>query len=278
MRSRRTSRCAGSTPWWRRSCCAVGGHVRRHERIHLPAVPARVLGPPRVVDVVGGVTVVLGRVLQEMEGQQPSVGVRADDGRVAELLPDRAGGAVDLVVHDVGVGEAPDTRQRAEVVVERAVLLHEDDDVPDIAQRGIGADGVDRQGPFDARPGGRGQSETGGAGTAPTARPPLKRVRRLTRWVLGIGPPAPRLRSSIVVAHVRSRSPVPARSIGLALSFPAFQMRNPGGSDVTKSLASVQQTFNEQLGARRLQLGLEPCLEGQWRRFPPARTGRGGEG
>ena len=218
---------------------AVGGDVRGDEGVHLSAVPARVLGPPRVIDVIGGVAVVGGRVLQQMEGHQPSVRLLADDGCVAELLPDRAGGTVDRVVHDVGVGEAPDARQRPEVMVERAVLLHEDDDVTDIAQCGIGADGIDRQGPFDARTRRRGESQAGCARTDGEA--PLKRVRRLTRWAWRSGrrPRASVRRSSLLMCALALRSP--PGSLGLTHSFPAFQMRNRGGAMSRR----VRLQFNE---------------------------------
>src|SRR6185437_16483659 len=51
------------------------------------------------------------------------------------------------VLGDGGVGEPPGARQRAEVVIEAAVLLHEDHDVLDVAQaraRGGGGDLVEQ--------------------------------------------------------------------------------------------------------------------------------------
>ena len=106
---------------------AVGRQVGGDERVHRPAVPAVVLAAPAVVDVVG-VVAVLGRRLV-LQVERLGVAGRGD--------PDA--GLVAVLVEDAGervrVGEACHPGQGAEVVVEAAVLLHQDHDVLDVAQR-----------------------------------------------------------------------------------------------------------------------------------------------
>jgi hypothetical protein len=55
---------------------------------------------------------------------------------VAELIEDRVGLPAHELAEDVRVGEAAHAGQRAEVVVERPVLLHQDHYVLDVAQAG----------------------------------------------------------------------------------------------------------------------------------------------
>jgi hypothetical protein len=97
-----------------------------------------------VGDVVGVLAVLRRRVVEQVERLEETVSVRSAARLKAVLIEDR--GAVG-VLGDAGVGEAPGTRQRAEVVVEAAVFLHEDHDVLDVAQacaRGGGGDLVDQ--------------------------------------------------------------------------------------------------------------------------------------
>ena len=49
---------------------AVGREVRRDEGVHRAGVPALVLGPPAVADVVGRLPVLGGRVALQMERLQ----------------------------------------------------------------------------------------------------------------------------------------------------------------------------------------------------------------
>ncbi len=114
---------------------AVGRQVGLDERVHLPAVPALVLGAPFVRDVVGAVAVLARELLLEVERLEIAGRVHSHTGLVTELVPHRDTRAVDLVHQDLGVREPSHARQRAEVVVERAVLLHEEDDVADVAER-----------------------------------------------------------------------------------------------------------------------------------------------
>ena len=103
---------------------AVRGQVRGQPVVHLPAVPGRMLHRPGVA----GRRLGLGarRPGVQVERQQVAVGVLR----------------VGLVEHRLAVrqrdglrvGEPPHVRQRAEVVVERAVLLHQDHHVLDVAQ------------------------------------------------------------------------------------------------------------------------------------------------
>ena len=105
----------------------VGGD----EAVHLPAVPAHVLGGPFVRQVEGALGVGGGRV--EMERQQ-----RRGRGPPAEppMLAEDARRA-----RSGRRSRAP--LVGAEVVVERAVLVHEEDDVLDGAEVGAGRGDVE---------------------------------------------------------------------------------------------------------------------------------------
>jgi hypothetical protein len=110
-----------------RAVLAVGLAVRRQPAVHLAAVPGVVLDLPGVRrrrDLLR-----VGRVRVEVERQRVArrvLGVRLVEDRLAVRQPCR-----------VRVSEPADARQRAEVVVERAVLLHQQHDVLDVLQRAV---------------------------------------------------------------------------------------------------------------------------------------------
>ncbi len=188
----------------------VGGQVRADEVVHRAAVPRVVLCRPLVTDVVRGGAVLGGRVLDEMERLEEHVGIDADAGSVAVLLPDRRVLAPDGVAHDVGVGEPPHPRHPAEVVVEGPVLLHEDDDVADVSQAGQRA-GRHREGALDARPGLAAQTRTGHAGHTGRADGGQSTLEQVSpadapRPVVGALPVAHE------VCALRSPRPLPCRS------------------------------------------------------------------
>ena len=115
---------------------AVRGQVDVDEGVHLAAVPAVVLGHPVVGDVVGGFAVLRWRIVEQVERLGVAARVDAGSRLVAELVEHRVGDAADGLGGHGRVGESAHARQGAEVVVEGAVLLHEDHDVLDVAQAG----------------------------------------------------------------------------------------------------------------------------------------------
>ena len=140
---------------------AVGGDVRREPAVHQTAVPGPVLDGPGVArrgDRLGA------RQLRvEMPRQQVAVRV-VGIGLVENRLP--AG-----LDQDARVSEAADAGKGAEVVIERSVLLHQDDHVLDVARRAAAANAVgqrsrqvraeERRGDGSTgRPGGRSKQAT----------------------------------------------------------------------------------------------------------------------
>jgi hypothetical protein len=109
----------------------VRGDVRAGERVVLAAVPRLVHDAPRVVDVVDAFAL---HVRVEVEREQVTAVRRA--GVAGKRLGERR------AVRPVG--KAADTLVRAEVAVERAVLVDEDDDVLDVRQRPAGGRRRDR--------------------------------------------------------------------------------------------------------------------------------------
>ena len=115
----------------------VGGvGVHLDERVHPPAVPALVLRTPRVGQVEGAVGDVRSHRV-EVEREQPADRSRGGVRRVG--LRERAEVAGRMVV------ESPHARVAAVVVVERAVLHHQEDHVFDRTE--VGARGRDGSGP-----------------------------------------------------------------------------------------------------------------------------------
>jgi hypothetical protein len=101
--------------------------VGRHPRVHLAAVPRGVRHRPRVI---AGRRDPLRRRLVAVEVKREQVAVRV---RGVRLIEDTAaGGQRD----GTGIGIVRHAGHGAEVVVEAPVLLHEQDDVLDVAQRG----------------------------------------------------------------------------------------------------------------------------------------------
>ena len=99
-----------------------------HPLVHLAVAPGLVLRRPGVVGARRGLRA--GRLGVVVERGQVTLGVarvRLAEHRAAVRQPDRG-----------RVGEAAHARHRAEVVVETAVLLHEDHDVLDVAERAAG--------------------------------------------------------------------------------------------------------------------------------------------
>ncbi len=99
---------------------AVDVLAREVEAVHLPAVPRPVLGPPLVVDVVRA----LGDAVEGVEVVREDLPVEAR--RLVAGLREVPAPAV--------VREAAHAPVRAEVVVERAVLVHQDHDVLDVLE------------------------------------------------------------------------------------------------------------------------------------------------
>lgn len=134
----------------------VAGQVRHRGRGlggHPPVVPAAV---ERAVPVVPAVR----EVLDEGQAQVVGVGVEGQDVlRAVGLPPDRPA----VLGDGAGVAETADPSQRAEVMVEGTVLLHQDDDVLDIVQRsgavvgGQGGRTLDAAGQRGERRGGAGE-------------------------------------------------------------------------------------------------------------------------
>jgi len=87
-----------------------------------------------VRDVVGGLAVAQRRVAGQAERLQVAGRVGALARLVAELVEDRIALPARGLADRIRIGEAADAGQRAEVVVERPVLLHQDDHVLDVAQ------------------------------------------------------------------------------------------------------------------------------------------------
>jgi hypothetical protein len=136
---------ARSSPWctgrWRRRR-AVGGQPV----VHRAVVPGGVLHGPGVAGGRDGLGA--GGVGVQVEGQRVAVRV----GRVRLVEHRLAGAQRDRV----RVGEAAHSGQRAEVVVEGPVLLHQDDDVLDVGgTMTFGGRGGFRQGRLDRRQRGR---------------------------------------------------------------------------------------------------------------------------
>ncbi len=69
-----------------------------------------------------------------MERLEVSLGVHAHPGCEAELIEDRVAGAVDRLAGNGRVGKAPHPGKRAEIMVERAVFLHQDHDMLDASE------------------------------------------------------------------------------------------------------------------------------------------------
>src|SRR3984885_13523702 len=110
---------------------------------------------------------------------------------------------------------------------------------------------------------------------APRARPPLRRLRRVTRgaWPSGRRPRASVRRSSLLMSALRS-SP---QWLGLPTRYPGFQLGNGGCGDVTNSSTSVQRTFNCRSRAGHLELGLAVSLEWRGARSPRRAQAAAGE-
>ena len=110
----------------------VDGKARSDEAIHRAVVPALVLRNPVVRDVVGAGGVGLRGV--EVEGQKHAGG--------------RTGGVagIGLIESRARVGESADAAIAAEVVIEGAIFLDEDDDVIDVGDFGAGGGRTGRSG------------------------------------------------------------------------------------------------------------------------------------
>ena len=97
----------------------IDGKTRGDEAIHRTVVPALMLRDPVVGDVVGAGGIGLRGV--EVEGQQYAGG---GTGGIA---------GIGLIEGGALIGESADASVAAEVVIEGAILLDEDDDVIDVA-------------------------------------------------------------------------------------------------------------------------------------------------
>lgn len=106
---------------------AVGGAVGRQPLVHLAVVPGLVLHRPGVTGGRDGLRA--GGVGVEVERKEVALRVHR-----VRLVEDAAPGVEFACVR---VGETANAGQRAEVVVERPVLLHQHDDVFDVAQRAV---------------------------------------------------------------------------------------------------------------------------------------------
>gem|GEM_PF-4407122 len=100
-------------------------------------------------------------VLEEGQSEVGQVGAEGQH-LVLQTLPGRLSPHRLAVAdrHRVRVAVAADAAQRAEVVVEGSVLLHQDDDVLDVLDRPRAVVALDRGGPGDAR-----REHRGGGGT-----------------------------------------------------------------------------------------------------------------
>ena len=110
---------------------ALDGDVAAHEAVHPATVPVPVLRSPAVVDVVRALAAPGAVEVERIEV------VPVETGRVSRLREHREPAAVVEHRHR-RVGEAPHPSVAAEVVVEGAVLLDEDDDVLDVAEPAAG--------------------------------------------------------------------------------------------------------------------------------------------
>ncbi len=149
----------------------LGLGVHGDEAVHPTAVPRLVLGAPVVGEVEGAFGVGGPDGVEPERQQMPGEAA----GRLRHGLGERTepGGRV--------VVEAPDSRVGPEVVVERAVLHHEEDHVLDRSEIGTGrrlgggpADRVRRSG----RPGPSEQHPSGGGRGEPQERPPVETPHR----------------------------------------------------------------------------------------------------
>ncbi|CUI63027.1 Uncharacterised protein [Achromobacter xylosoxidans] len=145
----------------------VGLGVVRHRMVLLGGRPlAHAAGVPGVLGVGPGVRRaghahgLVGRAGVEPERQHAAG--RAGIGTAVVLRPDRAAFEVGTGGHRDGkaVAEAAHPGEAAEVMVERTVFLHEDDDVLDVLDRALAAVGGNRQRAAD----GGGQQRQGAAG------------------------------------------------------------------------------------------------------------------
>ena len=128
-----------------------------------------------VPGLVRGVPVV-GEVLEELQAEVLAVGWNGSSVRpCVRLVQDRLAARQR---HRPRVAEAAHAAQGAEVVVEGAVLLHQDDDVLDVLERAGAAGGGDRGGVGDAG----GQDGRGGG-------PPDSWMKRRRLTGHGTGPP-----------------------------------------------------------------------------------------
>ncbi len=233
------------TPWL--GPLVVGLHVRADEGAVGSLVPARVLGRPTVVEVVGALADA--RRAVEVEGQQCLV---------APAGP-RLGEVPELVLRVVV--EAPNAGVGAVVVVEGAVLLHEEHDVLDGAEVGAGRLGARRE----LRHGGAGplalarRRENGAAagrqrggqhGPAVEARALEAHAIAPSRVVPHVGPPAPIPEPfALRVPHTDSMSvgslfrTLPIRGpTGWCTTVPAGGGRSSARISSTSSLAGSSQT------------------------------------
>ena len=121
----------------------------RRPEAHAAVVPG-LLGVGPGVRRAGDAHGLEGRARVQAERQH---GARAAVSAVVVLRPDAAAFVFGAGGNRNGeaVAEAAHAGQAAEIVVERAVLLHEDHDVFDVAQRAAAPVGFDRQRPSDGR-------------------------------------------------------------------------------------------------------------------------------
>jgi len=128
---------AFQVPHRERPHVAVHHAMHAHERIHRAAVEAAVLRSPAVVEIVQALRARAPCV--EMERQHVTIGMLAVGLREYRLAVGKT--------HRRRIGKPAHPGQRAEVVIEGAVLLRQHDDVIDVGElRGAGRAGRQRQG------------------------------------------------------------------------------------------------------------------------------------
>jgi len=117
----------------------VGGAFLRDPLVVVAFVPCGVSGGP-----------VVREILQELKAQVGCTGMEGQDVAVAAvgLIPDGVAGRQG---DGARVAEAADAAERAEVVIEGAILLHHEDDVLDVVNAAGAVVGWDTESAGDAR-------------------------------------------------------------------------------------------------------------------------------
>jgi hypothetical protein len=115
------------------------GTLARHPLVVFPTVPGALGRPP-----------VVGKVFEDLQAERSSGRMKGQDitALAIGLIKDRTAGRQG---NGSWIGEAAYTIQRTEVMIERPVLLHEDDDVFDVRDAATLVRHAYRQCPCDTR-------------------------------------------------------------------------------------------------------------------------------